>query len=65
LVTEVEALRAAAVTTIELAKVEGLTLLAKDGLESEEARAFLDAMPTPAALMPGIHVAELEAPKAA
>ena len=43
-----------------MAKVEGLTLLTKDGLESEAAQTFLAAMPTPAMLMPAIDAEEIK-----
>ena len=58
--TRVEAMQAKAVSQIEMAKVEGLTLLARDGLESEAAQAFLAAMPTPAMLMPAINAEEIK-----
>ena len=58
--TRVEAIKAKAISQIELAKVEGLTLLTKDGLESEAAQAFLAAMPTPAMLMPAIDAEEIK-----
>jgi hypothetical protein len=38
-----------------------LTLLARDGLESEAAGAFLDNMPTPATLMPPLALEQIKA----
>jgi hypothetical protein len=58
---KIAALQAQAVTRIDLAKVEELTLLAQDGLETEAAQSFLAAMPTPAALMPPLDVEEIKA----
>ena len=57
--TRIEALQQAAIVRIEAAKVEGLTLLARDGLESAEAQAFLAAMPTAEILMPRLDVPAL------
>jgi outer membrane scaffolding protein for murein synthesis (MipA/OmpV family) len=44
---------------IETQALEGLTQLAAGALESEAARAFLAAMPTPEALMPALDVTAL------
>ncbi len=47
------------------AKAAGLlTDLIAGGLESEEARAFLDSIPTAAALMPPVEIAELDGSRA-
>jgi hypothetical protein len=48
-------------TKIERSSVEVQTQLVAGGLESDEAKAFLDSMPTAEALMPPVSVAELEA----
>jgi len=50
----------AARTAIETSVVEIETELVRDGLESSEAVAFLDRMPTAAELMPAVSIAELE-----
>lgn len=51
----------AAKAAIEAHSVEIQTKLVASGLQSGEARAFLEAMPTPAALMPSLTVDEIEA----
>jgi hypothetical protein len=51
----------AAKTTIERSSVEVQTELIAGGLESEEAKAFLESMPTAEALMPSLSMAEIEA----
>jgi hypothetical protein len=50
--TQVEAQKRAAYARLEAEELDGRMLLARDGLESEEAHAFLAAMPPPEALMP-------------
>ena len=63
--TRIDALHQAAIVQIETVKVEGLELLARDGLESAEAQAFLNAMPTVEVLMPRLNVPELTKPQQA
>ena len=58
--TRIAAMQAKACTRIEVAKVEALTEIARDGMESAAAVAFLEAMPTPAQLMPTLDRAELK-----
>jgi hypothetical protein len=59
--TRIAALEKQARTEIERQSVELQTQLVAGGLESSAARAFLEAMPTPAALMPPLDVRALEA----
>ena len=47
-------------TAIEAKTAEVLTVLIAGGLESSEARAFLETIPTPQQLMPPVVIAELE-----
>ena len=58
-----EAVAKKALARIERHSAEALVLIAKDGMETEEARAFLDAMPEIEALMPPIDVAALPKPE--
>jgi Tfp pilus assembly protein PilX len=57
--TKVEAVTSAAMVQIEMRMVEGLTMLAQDGLESSAAQAFLAGMPTVQELMPKLDVEAL------
>jgi hypothetical protein len=60
--TRIVAEAKAAKAAVERASVEAQTRLCAAGLESEEARRFLDGMPTAEALMPAVpSVAEIEA----
>lgn len=56
--TRVTALEKQAFTEIERRSLEVQTSLLAGGLDSAEARAFLESMPTAAALMPGLAVQE-------
>ena len=58
--TRIEALQQAAFAEIERRSVEIQTAILAGGLESEDAKAFLESMPQPAQLMPSIDVRELE-----
>jgi hypothetical protein len=58
--TRINADLAGAKAQIEMASVELQTRLIAGGLESEEAKAFLAAMPEPEALLPRHTVAEIE-----
>ena len=58
--TRIAAMAAKAITKIDVAKVEALTEIARDGLETTTAMAFIDRMPTPAQLMPTFDRAELK-----
>jgi hypothetical protein len=58
--TRIGALEKQARTKVERQSVELQTQLVAGGLASAAARAFLDAMPTPAALMPPLDVRALE-----
>jgi hypothetical protein len=49
-----------ALSAIEMRSADVLTRLIAGGLESAEARAFLESIPVPAQLMPPVVVAELE-----
>jgi hypothetical protein len=62
--TRIEALAARAAAAIEAKEAEVLTRLIVGGLESEEAKAFLESIPTPTQLMPPVALGELEGPKA-
>jgi len=55
----IEALAAEARVAIETAALDGLTHLTTGALASDEARAFLAAMPTAESLMPRLDVADL------
>lgn len=59
--TRIVALEAAAKTEIERQSVELQTQLIAGGLDSADAKAFLESMPKAEALMPSLAVAELEA----
>jgi hypothetical protein len=59
--TRITAAAKAAKVEIERQSVELQTQLVAGGLQSEEARAFLAAMPTADALMPSLSVADIEA----
>lgn len=59
--TRIDALAEAAKVEIERASLDVQTQLIAGGLDSDEARAFLDAMPTPQQLMPALTVMEIEA----
>lgn len=59
--TQIAAAGKAAKTAIEQQEAEVLTELLAGGLESAEARAFLESIPTPEQLMPTMALAELEA----
>jgi hypothetical protein len=50
-----------ALTAIEMHAVNLQSQLVAGGLESDAARAFLEAMPTPESLMPALSVSEIEA----
>jgi len=58
--TRVTAAAQAAKVEIERASLEVQTQLLAGGLESDEARAFLNSMPTADALMPAVTMAEIE-----
>lgn len=58
--TRIAAAGRAAKTAIEAKTAEVLTELIAGGLESPEARAFLESIPTPQQLMPPVTIAELE-----
>ena len=58
--TRIAAMEAKAITKIDVAKVEALTEIARDGLETTTAMAFIDKMPTPTQLMPNFDRAELK-----
>jgi hypothetical protein len=58
--TRINADAKAAKTAIERASLEVQEQLLVAGLESDEAREFLDAMPTPEALLPPLRLAEIE-----
>jgi len=58
--TRLEALCQAARLAIDKRTLEGQTLLTHAGLTSEAAREFLNALPTPVALMPALDLAELD-----
>ena len=55
----IEAMAAEARVAIEMAALDGLTHLTTGALASDEARAFLEAMPTVERLMPRLDVAAL------
>jgi hypothetical protein len=57
----IDAMGKSAKTTIEARSAEVLTELVAGGLESAEAKAFLESIPTPAQLMPAVVVEELTA----
>jgi DNA primase len=59
--TRITAAGRKAKTAIDAQSVEVMTELIAGALESDEARRYLDKIPTPAQLMPPIVVAELEA----
>jgi hypothetical protein len=59
--TRIAAAGKAAKTTIEQKSVEVLTELVAGSLESDQARAFLETIPSPQQLMPPVTVGELEA----
>lgn len=59
--TAIAASAQAAKLAIETRESEVLTELVAGGLETEQAKAFLESIPTAAALMPAMTVAELEA----
>ena len=56
---KVEAAKRRAFAEVEKAELEGRMLLARDGLESAEALAFLGSMPSPEALMPKVDALRL------
>jgi hypothetical protein len=58
-VTRLDALEKAARTEIERASVEAQTALVADGLTTEKARTFLEALPSIGALMPALDVSEI------
>jgi hypothetical protein len=58
--TRIQALATQARTTIETKALDGLTLLAQGALASEEAKAFLAAMPSIDALMPMLDLGTLD-----
>ena len=58
--TRAEAMKKKAITKIEVSKVEALTEIARDGLETTRAIEFIDKMPTPAQLMPRFDRTELK-----
>jgi hypothetical protein len=60
--TRLDEMAKAATVQIESKILEGLTLLAADGLESSAAQAFLAGMPSVDALMPSIDVTALPLP---
>ena len=59
--TRIAAMAAKAITKIDVAKVEALTEIARDGLETTTAMAFIDRMPTPAQLMPTLRPCRAQA----
>jgi hypothetical protein len=59
--TRIAALEKAARAEIERASVEVQTQLIAGGLQSDDARAFLESMPTADALMPTMAVGDIEA----
>jgi hypothetical protein len=59
--SRIDALTAAAKVEIERRSVDVQTTLISGGLESEEAKAFLETMPTPEQLMPPVALTEIEA----
>jgi hypothetical protein len=59
--TRIAALEKTAKAEIERASVEVQTQLVAGGLESDEAKAFLESMPTAEALMPTVAVGDVEA----
>jgi hypothetical protein len=59
-ITAIDAMEKKAVTQIEEQSLRLQTLLVADGLDSEAARAFLAALPSPQELMPPLDVAEIE-----
>ncbi len=58
--TRIDAMEKAARTEIERVSLETQTRLLAGGLESDEAKRFLDAMPTAESLMPTLEVSEIE-----
>ncbi len=58
--TQIDAMIKAAKSRIDEASLAIQTELHASGLTSEEARAFLERMPTPEALMPSIEISALE-----
>jgi hypothetical protein len=58
--TKIEQLEKEAKHAIERASVEIQTRLVADGLESADAKAFLESMPAPEQLIPEISVAEVQ-----
>lgn len=58
--TRIDAMEKAARTEIERVSLETQTTLLAGGLESGEARKFLDAMPSAESLMPALSVGEIE-----
>lgn len=61
--TRIAAAGKAARYAIDCAEVAVVTELIAGALESQEARAFLERIPTPAELMPPIEIAQIEAAK--
>jgi hypothetical protein len=59
--TQIAAAGKAAKLAIEQREAQVLTELIAGGLESQEARSFLESIPTPEQLMPTMTIAELEA----
>lgn len=57
---EIAAREKAAKVAIEMASVETQTQIAAGGLQSEDAKAFLEAMPTAREMMPLLQVGEVE-----
>jgi hypothetical protein len=57
--TQADADQKQALTQIEAASVEAQTELLRDGLTTDAARAWLDALPTPEQLMPALEVSSL------
>jgi len=58
--SKIEALEKEAVTKIERLSLEAQTNIVAQGLDSESAKAFLEAMPKLEALMPPVEVGEIQ-----
>jgi hypothetical protein len=58
--TRIKAMERSARTEIERASLETQTALLAGGLESDEARRFLESMPSAESLMPALSVGEIE-----
>jgi hypothetical protein len=61
--TRIEALAVKAAAAIEAKEAEVRTRLIAGGLESNEAKAFLESIPTPTQLMPPIAIGDLDGSK--